>query len=136
MEIFHVASMRARKFFDKTGKFLGSMHRKFLQNIHATYKIFQNFKEFYEILQNMLENFRKISENFTKYSKNFRKKNSKRQRNFSWKFLQHPLNISATHPLFTCKNYCMLHRKCSFFLQSAPNNFLKTSKTRMQLRLG
>ena len=27
------------------------MHQKFLQNIHATGKIFQNFKEFYEILK-------------------------------------------------------------------------------------
>ena len=36
-------------FFDKTWK-IQSMQRKFLQNIYATCKIFQNFEEFYKIL--------------------------------------------------------------------------------------
>ena len=40
-------------------------HRKFLQNFHPTCKIFQNFKEFHETLQNMLKNFERTSKNFT-----------------------------------------------------------------------
>ena len=50
MEVFRVASMRAGKIFEKTWKIQRACIEFFLQNIHATCKIYQNLKEFYETL--------------------------------------------------------------------------------------
>ena len=52
MEIFHVASMRAGKIFDKTWK-IQSMHRKFLQN--KTSMQHAKFPKLQRILRNFIE---------------------------------------------------------------------------------
>ena len=58
--------MRAGKIFGKTWKFLQSMHRKFLQNIRETCKVFQNFKNFTKLHKTMSKNLKKTSREFTK----------------------------------------------------------------------